>query len=252
MINKKRKGIVLAGGVGTRLHPITKVSSKQLLPIYNKPVIAYPLQTLKDMGYVDILLIAGNDVQRDAYKNLLGDGSKFDLNISYTIQKSPRGLADAFIVGESFIQDADEICLILGDNIIINEQNVTHSPKPNTIYTYKVKDPSAYGVATLNKMGELEDIVEKPEKFIGEDAVIGLYIFSKSAIRLAKSLTPSIRGELEIVDLIKALHKEEGVLTQPINGFWFDVGDHDSLLDCANLVRTITKRTTREIGLKNL
>ena len=249
---EKKRAILLGGGIGSRLFPLTKVTSKQLLGLYDKPVVAYPLQTLKDLGYVDILIIAGNKIQRDAYKSLLGDGSRFDLRLSYTIQDAPRGLADAFIVGEDFIKDADEIALILGDNVIISEQRPDFDPKPNTIFTFKVKDPSAYGVAKLNEWGELDDIVEKPEEFIGEDAVIGLYIFSNDVIELAKSLKPSIRGELEIVDLIKLLHKKNGVYVQPLNGFWFDVGDHDSLLDCANLIKTITKRTTRELGLKNL
>jgi glucose-1-phosphate thymidylyltransferase len=246
----KRLGIVLSGGLSTRLRPLTTVTSKQLLPLYSKPVISYPLQTLKDMGYTEILIITANEEQETLFKRLLGDGSRIGLQLSYKVQGEPRGLADAFIVGEEFIGDADEICLILGDNVIIADNNLRSTP--NTIYTFKVKDPSAYGVAKLNEYGELEEIVEKPEKYISDDAVIGLYVFSRSCIEAAKSLKPSPRGEIEIVDLIKVLKDIEGVRVQQIEGFWFDVGSFDSLLDCANLIRTIDKRTNRVIGLEAL
>jgi glucose-1-phosphate thymidylyltransferase len=242
-----RRGLVLAGGKATRLYPITKVCSKQLLHIYKKPVIAYPLHTLKKMGYTDILIITANEKQQEAFVELLGDGSKFGLNLSYKVQGEPRGLADAFIVGEDFIGDADEICLILGDNIILGDDDL--SSHPNTIYTYKVKDPSQYGVATLDKNNKLLDIVEKPKEFVSEDAVIGLYVFSKSCVEAAKSLKPSARGEIEIVDLIKILHEKEGVNVRNLDGIWLDIGDYDSLLDAGNLVRTLTNRTNKEIGL---
>jgi glucose-1-phosphate thymidylyltransferase len=242
-----KRGLILAGGKATRLYPITKVCSKQLLPIYRKPVIAYPLQTLKTMGYVDILIITANEKQQESFIDLLGNGSTFGLNLSYKVQGEPRGLADAFIVGEEFIGNADEICLILGDNIILGDDDL--SSHPNTIYTYKVKDPSQYGVAKLDKNNKLLDIVEKPKEFVSEDAVIGLYVFSKSCVDAAKSLKPSARGEIEIVDLIKILHENEGVNVKNLGGFWFDIGDHDSLLDCANLVRTIDKRSSHDIGI---
>lgn len=246
-MNTIKKGIVLAAGLATRLYPITRTISKQLLPIYKKPVIAYPLQTLKEMGYQDILIINADEEQQKQFKILLGDGSNFDLNLSYAIQDKPRGLVDAFIVGEEFIKDADEICLILGDNIIIGNSPIL--PLPNTIYTYKVKDPSAYGVVVTNENGLIEKIVEKPKEFISDDAVIGLYVFSNEAVEMAKKVTPSARGELEIVDLIRMMNEKEGVNVEQLDGFWFDIGDHDSLLDCANLVRTIDKRSNHAIGI---
>jgi glucose-1-phosphate thymidylyltransferase len=245
-----KRAIVLSGGAGTRLHPLTKTTSKQLLPIYDRPVIAFPLQTLKEMGYKDVLIINANKEQQKQFKILLGDGSKFDLNLSYAIQKEPRGLVDAFIIGAEFIKNADTICLILGDNVIIG--NSIYDAEPNTIFTYKVKDPSAYGVVESDEYGNIKRIVEKPTEFISEDAVIGLYVFGNSVIEEAKKIKPSKRGELEIVDLIRSLDSWEGVKVQPLDGFWFDVGNPDSLLDCANLVRTIAKRSNHAIGLEGL
>jgi glucose-1-phosphate thymidylyltransferase len=242
-----KKGIVLSGGKATRLYPITKTISKQLLGIYKKPVIAYPLQTLKEMGYQDILIINADEEQQKQFKILLGDGGKFGLNLTYAIQDKPRGLVDAFIVGEEFIKDADEICLILGDNIIIGNSPI--HPQSNTIYTYKVKDPSAYGVVETDENGLIKQIVEKPKEFISEDAVIGLYVFSNEVVEMAKKVAPSARGELEIVDLIRLMNEKEGVNVEKLDGFWFDIGDHDSLLDCANLVRTIDKRSNHAIGI---
>jgi glucose-1-phosphate thymidylyltransferase len=243
-----KRAIVLSGGRATRLFPLTISISKQLLPIHRKPVIAYPLHTLQKMGYTDILIITANEKQQEAFVELLGDGSRFGLNLSYKVQGEPRGLADAFIVGEEFIGDADEICLILGDNIILGDDDL--SSHPNTIYTYKVKNPSQYGVATLDKNNKLLDIVEKPKEFVSEDAVIGLYVFSKGCVEAAKSLKPSARGEIEIVDVIKILHEKEGVHVRNLDGIWLDIGDHDSLLDAGNLVRTLTNRTNKEIGLR--
>jgi len=242
-----KKAICLAGGKGTRLHPLTKTTSKQLLPLYNKPVIAFPLQTLKSMGYDDILIITADEAQMLSYKGLLGDGSKFGLKLSYVIQGEPRGLADAFIVGEDHIKNADEICMILGDNIIIDSNPINATP--NTIFTYKVKNPEAYGVVTIDDNGGIDEIIEKPQEYVSDDAVIGLYIFKNNVVDLAKQLKPSKRGEIEIVDLIKLVNQEERVKIQRLDGFWFDVGDFDSLLDCANLVRTIDKRSNHDIGL---
>jgi glucose-1-phosphate thymidylyltransferase len=242
-----KRAVVLSGGKATRLYPVTKVISKQLLNLYNKPVIAFPLQTLKDMGYVDILIINADEDQQKQFKILLGDGSKFGLNLSYAIQDYPRGLVDAFIVGEEFIKDADEICLILGDNVIIGNSPI--HPQPNTIYTYKVKDPSAYGVVETDENDNIIRIVEKPKEFISEDAVIGLYVFSNEVVDMAKKVNPSARGELEIVDLIRLMNEKEGVSVERLDGFWFDVGTFSSLLDCANLVRTIDERSNHSIGL---
>jgi glucose-1-phosphate thymidylyltransferase len=250
MQEKIKRAVVLSGGKATRLYPITKVISKQLLPIFNKPAIAFPLQTLKDMGYVDILIINADEDQQKQFKILLGDGSKFGLNLSYAIQDSPKGLVDAFIVGEEFIKDADEICLILGDNVIIGNSPI--HPQPNTIYTYKVKDPSAYGVVETDENDNIIRIVEKPKEFISEDAVIGLYVFSNEVVEMAKKVKPSARGELEIVDLIRLMNDKEGVGVEKLDGFWFDIGDANSLLDCANLVRTIDNRSNHAIGLEGI
>jgi glucose-1-phosphate thymidylyltransferase len=199
------------------------------------------------MGYVDILVINASEEQQRQFKILLKDGSKMGLNLSYAIQDKPRGLVDAFIIGEEFIKDADEICLILGDNIFID--NTPTYVMPNTIYTYKVKDPSAYGVVVTDENGWIKEIVEKPKEFISEDAVVGLYVFSNEVVEMAKKVTPSARGELEIVDLIRMMDEEEGVSVEPLGGFWFDAGTPDSLLDCANLVRTIDKRSNHAIGI---
>lgn len=245
-----KRALVLSGGAGTRLHPLTKVTSKQLLGLYNKPVIAFPLQTLKEMGYVDILIINANEDQQKQFEYLLGNGNQFELNLSYAIQDYPRGLVDAFIIGEDFIKDADEICLILGDNIIIGNSPI--NVEPNTIFTYKVKNPEAYGVVETDDGGNIVKIVEKPKKFVSNDAVIGLYVFGNDVIDFAKKIKPSARGELEIVDLIKMVDEWENVQVQELDGFWFDVGDYDSLLDCANLVRTIAKRSNHVIGLEGL
>lgn len=242
-----KRAIILAGGKATRLYPLTRTTSKQLLPIYKKPVITYPLQTLKEMGYQDILIINADEEQQKQFKILLGDGSEFGLNLSYAIQDKPRGLVDAFIVGEDFIKDADEICLILGDNIIIGNSPIKVTP--NTIFTYKVKDPSAYGVVEIIGDKWIKRIVEKPKEFISDNAVIGLYVFSNTVVEMAKKVTPSARGELEIVDLIRMIDEHEEVKVEKLDGFWFDVGDFDSLLDCANLVRTIDKRSNHAIGI---
>lgn len=245
-----KKAIVLSGGLATRLYPLTKSISKQLLPLYKKPVIAYPLQTLKSMGYVDILIINANEAQQNQFKNLLGNGDKFGLNLSYIIQDKPRGLADAFLVGSDFIKNADEICLILGDNVIIG--NTALEATPNTIFTYKVDEPSSYGVVLKNEDNHIVKLVEKPTEFVSNDAVIGLYIFSGIVKDIAKNITPSSRGELEIVDVIKEINKIEKIKVQELDGFWFDVGDFDSLLDCGNLIRTIDKRSNHDIGLVGL
>ena len=241
--------IILAGGAGTRLYPLTHGVSKQLLPVYNQPMIYYPLKTLMDMGIRKILIIVASDLQRTLFYEYLGDGSKFGVNLEYIVQPSPNGLAEAFILGEKFI-NGNNVTLILGDNVfLLNEPIVA---EPNTIFTYKVKNPSAYGVATLNVYGELGDIVEKPETFISDNAVVGLYIFDHFAPQLAKQIKPSKRGELEIVDLIKLYMAEDYVTVKEIDGVWFDCGTHDDLLECSEYVRALQKRTTRDILLKQV
>ena len=179
----------------------------------------------------------------------LGNGSRFGVRIQYQIQHQPRGLAEAFILGESFIADRD-VTLILGDNVFLtNTELVT---QPNTIFTYKVKDPSAYGVVKCDSEGNIEQLVEKPTSFISNDAVVGLYIFTNLAVKLAKTIKPSYRNELEIVDLIKAMNYEEGVGVSDFNGVWFDCGTHDDLLECAEFVRALDKRTNNDIFLKEI
>ena len=242
-------GIILAGGAGTRLYPLTHGVSKQLLPVYNQPMIYYPLKTLMDMGISKILLIVASDLQRTLFHEYLGDGSKFGISLEYIVQPSPNGLAEAFILGEKFI-NGNNVTLILGDNVfLLNEPIVA---EPNTIFTYKVKNPSAYGVATLNVYGELGDIVEKPETFISDNAVVGLYVFDHFAPQLAKRIIPSKRGELEIVDLIKLYMAEDYVTVKEIDGVWFDCGTHDDLLECSEYVRALQKRTARDILLKQV
>lgn len=237
------KGIILAGGKGSRLYPLTYAISKQLLPVYNKPMIYYPLNTLKSMGIKDILIITADHVQCRLFEEQLK--SVKDLNLSYIVQDSPRGLPDAFIVGKDFI-GKDDVTLILGDNVFITPEPI--EAKPNTIFTYKVKYPDAYGVVKLSANGYIDKLIEKPSKFISNDAVVGLYVFDNEVVNVARTLNPSFRGEIEIVDLIKAMDDLERVKVQHLDGFWFDCGTHDDLLECANLVRAIEQRTNTTVG----
>lgn len=239
------KGIVLAGGKGTRLYPLTHSISKQLLPVYNKPMIYYPLQTLKSMGITEILIIVADQLQHNLFQEQLKDGSEYGLQLTYAIQSAPNGLPEAFIIGEKFIGDSD-VVLVLGDNVFIT--NTPLKAAPNTIFTYSVQNPAAYGVVEVRD-NKLVRIVEKPKEFISNDAVVGLYSFTNAAVRLAKELKPSSRNELEIVDLIRNLDKLEGVNIHKLDGFWFDCGTHQDLLECANLIEAIEHRTTQIIGL---
>lgn len=239
------KGIVLAGGKGTRLYPLTYCISKQLLPVYNKPMIYYPLQTLKSMGITEILIIVADQLQHNLFQEQLKDGSEYGLQLTYAIQSAPNGLPEAFIIGEKFIGDSD-VVLVLGDNVFIT--NTPLQAAPNTIFTYSVQNPAAYGVVEVRD-NKLARIVEKPKEFVSNDAVVGLYSFTNAAVRLAKELKPSSRNELEIVDLIRNLDKLEGVNIHKLDGFWFDCGTHQDLLECANLIEAIEHRTTQIIGL---
>lgn len=239
------KGIVLAGGKGTRLYPLTHCISKQLLPVYNKPMIYYPLQTLKSMGVAEILIIVADQLQHNLFQEQLKDGSEYGLQLTYAIQSAPNGLPEAFIIGEKFIGDSD-VVLVLGDNVFIT--NTPLKAAPNTIFTYSVQNPAAYGVVEVRD-NKLARIVEKPKEFVSNDAVVGLYSFTNAAVRLAKELKPSSRNELEIVDLIRNLDKLEGVNIHKLDGFWFDCGTHQDLLECANLIEAIEHRTTQIIGL---
>jgi len=242
-------GVVLAGGTGSRLFPLTLSIAKSLLPIYKQPMIYYPLKTLIDMGIKDILIIVASEVQLNLFKGYLGDGSRFGISLQYIIQEKPNGLAEAFILGEKFIGD-DDVTLILGDNVFLGCSPL--NPHPNTIFTYKVRDPSAYGVVKTDGGGNILELVEKPIDFVSNDAVVGLYVFTNTAVRLAKTLTPSKRGELEIVDLIMAMDLEEGVCPTEFDGVWFDCGTPDDLLECAEFVRALDKRTTRDILLREI
>lgn len=249
----KKYGIVLAGGSGSRLAPLTQFGvSKQLLPVFNKPMIEYPLRTLQDMGVTDILIINADRKQQEMFWRYLGNGSQYGFRLEYTLQVKPNGIAEAFIIAEHFLQDAKDVILILGDNSFIGIDDFSNT-KPNTIFTYKVKNPAAYGVVEVDDLGRLVRIVEKPKEFISENAVVGLYHLSTEAINIAKSLEPSARGELEIVDVIRELNKKRGVKIQEIDsGFWFDCGTHEDLLDCANLIRTIEHRTNKSTGLRKI
>lgn len=242
------KGIILAGGAGTRLYPITKSISKQIIPIYDKPMIYYPLSALMLAQIKDILIISTpKDIH--LYQDLLGDGSQLGLSIQYAIQPSPDGLAQAFIIGEKFI-GSESVCLVLGDNIFYGG-NLTELLKESAmlndgaiVFGYYVKDPQRYGVAEFDEMGKVISIEEKPEKPKSNFAVTGLYFYGNDVVEKAKSLKPSKRGELEITDLNR-LYLNEGRLSLKIMGrgmAWLDTGTHESLLQASNFIQTIEDR----------
>ncbi|MGC8766214.1 MAG: glucose-1-phosphate thymidylyltransferase RfbA [Brevinematia bacterium] len=248
----KRKGIILAGGSGTRLYPITKAISKQLLPVYDKPMIYYPLSTLLLAGIRDVLIIS-NPEYIDLYKRLLEDGSFIGINIDYKVQEKPKGIAEAFILGEEFIEN-DSTCLVLGDNIFFGQgfsamlENASKS-EGATIFGYYVKDPSAYGVIEI-KDNKPVSIEEKPQKPKSNYAIPGLYFYDNEVVKIAKSLKPSHRGELEITD-INRIYLERGKLNVILfgRGFaWFDAGTYDGLLEASNFIETIQKRQGFYIG----
>lgn len=241
------KGIVLAGGKGTRLYPLTHTISKQLLPVYDKPMIHYPIKTLIDMGINEILIITADETQLQLFQNQLGSGNVYGVKFSYVVQGDPRGLADAFIIGKDFI-GTDDVTLILGDNVFITNQPIQATP--NTIFTFTVRNPEAYGVVELNEQGCIKQLIEKPKQFISNQAVVGLYVFDNRVIQHANNLKPSARGELEIVDLIIKMNQDSSLVkVQQLDGFWFDCGTHSDLLECANLIKAIQTRTQRVIGL---
>jgi glucose-1-phosphate thymidylyltransferase len=242
------KGIILAGGSGTRLYPITKSISKQLLPVYDKPMIYYPLSTLMLSGIREILIIT-NPEYIELYKQLLNDGSHLGLKIEYKVQEKPRGLADAFIVGEEFI-GKDKVCLILGDNIFHGQgfsqilKRASSLKEGAVIFGYYVKDPRSYGVVEFDDNNNVVSLEEKPEKPKSNYAVPGLYYYDNSVIEKAKNLKPSARGELEITDLNREYLKENKLKVELFGrGFaWLDTGTHQSLLEASNYVETIQKR----------
>ncbi len=248
------KGIILAGGSGTRLYPLTKVTSKQLLPIYDKPMIYYPLSVLMNAGIRDILIISTpSDTPR--FKELLGNGNQFGINLSYAIQESPDGLAQAFIIGEEFI-GGDSVAMVLGDNIFHGHglqkkvREAAAKGKGATVFGYYVDDPERFGIVEFDKEGRAVSIEEKPEKPKSNYCVTGLYFYDNRVVEYAKNLKPSTRGELEITDLNR-IYLENGELDVALlgQGFtWLDTGTHESLVEATNFVKTVETHQHRKIA----
>ena len=242
-----RKGIVLAGGAGTRLHPLTRVVSKQLLPIYDKPMVFYPLSTLMLAGICEVLIIS-TPQDLPNFERLLGDGSDLGMKFSYKVQETPNGLAQAFVLGREFIGD-DDVCLVLGDNIFYGADlpkllRQASAYKEPTVFGYRVSDPERYGVVSFDADGNAESLEEKPAKPKSNYAVVGLYFYPNDVVDIAASLKPSARGEYEITDVNREyLNQGRLRVRQMGRGYaWLDTGTHQSLADATNFVRAIVER----------
>ena len=251
------KGIILAGGSGTRLYPLTKGVSKQLVPIYDKPMIYYPLSVLMLAGIKDVLIITTPHDQ-DSFKNLLGDGSELGMKFDYIVQPTPDGLAQAFILGEEFL-DGDDACLVLGDNIFYGHgltrllaQSIKNVEKDNkaTVFGYYIKDPERYGVAEFNDNGDVITIEEKPKKPKSNYAVVGLYFYPNDVVQKAKNVQPSDRGELEITTLNQNYLDENRLKVELMGrGYaWLDTGTHESLLEASQFIQTIENRQSLKVA----
>ena len=254
MNNKSRKGIVLAGGTGSRLNPITSAVSKQLIPIYDKPMIYYPLSTLLLSGIKEILIIC-SPLYLDAFKRILNDGSQWGIKIEYEVQNKPDGIAQSLLIGEKFL-DGAPICLILGDNLFYGDdlssklRQADKVTEGGTIFAYQVSDPQRYGIVDFDENYNVKKISEKPNSPKSNYAITGIYYYSNSVIELAKNLKPSERGELEITDINKSLLKLNKLKVQILRRgmAWLDTGTFDSLQEASSFIKTIEKRQGLKIG----